>query len=63
MGVDVKECCVWGIDCFTRKLVFDCLECCPELMETQEMTEKDVRSEFVEKHLLTALNGLGENGW
>ena len=64
MGVDVEERCVWGLDCFTRKLVSDCLELCPELMVTAEMKPPiDVRSVFIEHHLLPALNNLGDAGW
>ena len=62
MDKDVKECSVWGLDCFTRKLLYDCLELCPELMAL-ETTEEDIRSGFIERHLLSALNALGEEGW
>lgn len=58
----MKECCVWGMDCFTRRLLYDCLKLCPELM-TSANAETDVQSEFIEKHLLPALNKLGNDGW
>eukprot|EP00210_Caulerpa_lentillifera_P005634 g5387.t1 len=70
LGRDVEEQCVWGIDCFTRRLIFDCLELCPELMneatceiDSEEDERRRIRDEFIEKRILPAVNALRENGW
>lgn len=68
LGRDVQEQCVWGIDCFTRRLLFDCLELCPELLTTQQTHKSEkqgiqLRNEFIERRILPALNRLRKDGW
>jgi len=60
LDVDVKECSVWGLDCFTRRLIYDCLSLCPDL---GPRAGGDVKTEFIERLLLPTLNSLGDDGW
>jgi len=49
---------VWGIDSFTRSLLLDALKCCSD-----STLDEDSCDQFIDMHLLPALNGLGDEGW
>lgn len=49
---------VWGIDSYTRCLLLDALKCCSD-----NVLDEASCDEFIDTHLLPALNGLGDEGW
>eukprot|EP00803_Ostreobium_quekettii_P008883 evm.model.scf_335EXC.9 EVM.evm.TU.scf_335EXC.9 scf_335EXC:53090-63556(+) len=65
LGQDIKECCTWGIDSYTRRMLFDALGFCRELVagaEDEEVLSR-VKQEFIEERLLVTLNKLEASGW
>jgi hypothetical protein len=49
---------VWGIDSYTRCLLIDALKCCSD-----NALDELSCDQFIDMHLLPALNGLGDEGW
>jgi hypothetical protein len=59
--VDVQP--VWGIDRFTRSNCWDALALCQQLGAQHSAQLDEVRSHFIDKLLLPALNRQGDRGW
>ncbi|KAI3436022.1 hypothetical protein D9Q98_002079 [Chlorella vulgaris] len=54
---------VWGIDPFTRNNCWDALALCQQLGAQHSAQLDEVRSHFIDKLLLPALNRQGDHGW
>lgn len=59
--VDVRP--TWGVDSFTRTVLWETLGQCPQLGAPGSARLDDARTRFLEQHLLPALNKQGNNGW
>lgn len=53
----------WGLDAFTRAVVWETLGQCPQLGAPGSARLDDARARFLQQHLLPALNQQGSDGW
>eukprot|EP00873_Tetraselmis_striata_P037804 jgi/Tetstr1/458068/TSEL_044575.t1 len=63
-GVKLQSC--WGLDCYTRKNIFEALALCPGLDHSGQPSSSESiaeRDHFIEHELLPALQLAGADGW